>query len=83
MRATNNENFAFFTVAGRYIVPYIFGSAGKPETRGPLDSLLAHQALFDDEKFAFFGVSCDPKDAAEKRVVPRLPGIRYFWDLDG
>lgn len=83
VRATNNENFAFSTVAGRYIVLCIFGSAGKPETRGPLDSLLAHQALFDDKKFAFFGVSCDPKDEAEKRVVPRLPGIRYFWDLDG
>lgn len=82
-RSSNNENFAFSTVAGRYIVLCFFGSAGKPETRGPLDSLLAHQALYDDKKCAFFGVSCDPKDEAEKRVAGRVPGIRYFWDFDG
>jgi peroxiredoxin len=82
-RATNNDNFAFSTVAGRYLVLCLFGSASRPETKSPLDSLLAHSALFDDTKCAFFGVSCDPKDESEKRVVPRVPGIRYFWDFDG
>jgi peroxiredoxin len=81
-RASNNESFAFATVAGRYILLCFYGSAGKPETRGPLDSLLAHGALFDDQKCSFFGVSCDPKDESEKRVAPRNPGIRFFWDFD-
>jgi len=82
VRSTNNDNFAFATAAGRYLVLCFFGSAGKPETRAPLESLLARAALFDDKKCSFFGVSCDPKDESEQRVAGRIPGIRYFWDFD-
>ncbi len=83
VRATSSENFTFATVAGRYIVLCFFGSAGRDATRGPLESLLKHGALFDDVRTHLFGVSCDPKDESEKRVEPRIPGIRYFWDFNG
>jgi len=83
VRATSSENFTFATVAGRYIVLCFFGSAGRDATRGPLESLLKHAELFDDVRAHFFGVSCDPKDESEKRVEPRIPGIRYFWDFNG
>lgn len=39
--------------------------------------------LFDDDKFSFFGVSIDPQDETERRVVDRYPGYRIFWDFDG
>jgi peroxiredoxin/predicted 2-oxoglutarate/Fe(II)-dependent dioxygenase YbiX len=83
VRATSSENFTFATIAGRYIVLCFFGSAGRDATRGPLESLLKHAELFDDARAHFFGVSCDPKDESEKRVEPRIPGIRYFWDFNG
>lgn len=83
VRATSSENFTFATIAGRYIVLCFFGSAGSDATRGPLESLLKHGELFDDQRAHFFGVSCDPKDESEKRVEPRIPGIRYFWDFNG
>lgn len=82
-RSTSSDNFAFATVGGRYVVLCFFGSAGRPETREPLDSLLQHGALFDDARIHFFGVTCDPRDESEKRVEPRMPGIRYFWDFNG
>lgn len=82
-RSTSSDNFSFASIAGRYIVLCFFGSAGREETRAPLDSLLKHGDLFDDAKAHFFGVSCDPRDESEKRVEARLPGIRYFWDFNG
>jgi hypothetical protein len=39
--------------------------------------------LFDDKHASFFGVSIDPADEANKRVVGRVPGYRLFWDFDG
>jgi predicted 2-oxoglutarate/Fe(II)-dependent dioxygenase YbiX len=38
--------------------------------------------MFDDQRFAFFGVSLDPQDEAENRVQQSMPGIRFFWDFD-
>src|SRR6185436_9956545 len=43
----------------------------------------ARRDLFDDENAAFFGISVDPSDAAEKRIRRQLPGIRFFLDYDG
>ena len=38
--------------------------------------------LFDDDNAAFFGITVDPADAAEKRIRKRIPGIRFFLDYD-
>lgn len=79
-RTTSNPDFVFDSVAGRYIVLGLYGSAGNETGRQALGLLQAHRALFDDDKIAFFGVSLDPAD--EGRVKDSLPGIRHFWDFD-
>jgi peroxiredoxin/predicted 2-oxoglutarate/Fe(II)-dependent dioxygenase YbiX len=82
-RATSNDQYHFSMAAGRYIVLCFLGSSGSPAAQSALPALAANRALFDDEKLSFFGVTMDPRDEAEKRLVPSLPGIRYFWDFDG
>jgi predicted 2-oxoglutarate/Fe(II)-dependent dioxygenase YbiX/peroxiredoxin len=82
-RSTSNEKYVFDTAAGRYLVLCLFGSAGEATGRKMLSLLDTHRALFDDERFAFFGVSHDPRDESFGRVQESLPGVRYFWDVDG
>lgn len=82
-RSTSNPRFAFDTVAGRYIVMCLHGSAGDAGGQAMIKAITDNRALFDDEKLCVFGVSVDPKDEADKRVEEMLPGIRYFWDFDG
>lgn len=81
--STNNANFYFDSVAGRYLVLSFLGSAGNPEigkvaafVSGPL------RGYFDDDKVSFFGVSIDPADRELARLQQRVPGIRYFWDFE-
>lgn len=81
-RSPSRADYHFDTVAGRYVVLCFFGSAGQPEVRRMLDTLWARQDLFDDRQCAFFGVSGDPDDEAQARVVQKTPGFRLFWDFD-
>ena len=78
--ASNNPNFAFSTVAGRFVVLTFFGSAADPVAARLLEIVVDKRAIFDDANLAFFGVSHDPGDT--ERVVPQLVGVRYFWDFD-
>ncbi len=80
---SGNPNFAFDTVAGRYIVLLFFGSAGQDDARNALKLVEERVALFDDNKAAFFGVTIDPEDAAQERIRSVIPGRRYFLDYDG
>ncbi len=82
-RASVNPDYAFDSAAGRYLVLCFFLSAGNPRARAALEAAWSRRSLFDDEKAAFFGVSIDPADEAQKRVATMLPGYRYFWDSDG
>ncbi len=82
-RSTSNADYALDTAAGRYMVLCFFGSAGHARSRAALEVVRANQALFDDQKLAFFGISVDPRDESEGRVREQLPGLRYFWDFDG
>jgi peroxiredoxin/predicted 2-oxoglutarate/Fe(II)-dependent dioxygenase YbiX len=82
-RTLSNPRYAFDTAAGRHLVLFFFGSAARPEAQRALAAFHALDTLFDDHHAAFFGVSNDPRDAEEKRVRPRVPGIRYLWDFDG
>lgn len=78
-----NPDFKFHSVGGRYVVLCFFGSAGEPAARARLQAVLAHAALFDDQRMAFFGVSADPADRDEGRVREAKAGVHYFFDLDG
>ncbi|MBM6593522.1 2OG-Fe(II) oxygenase [Microvirga pudoricolor] len=81
---TSNPNFAFDTVAGRYIVLCFYGTASDEPGRAALEAIQAGQgSLFDDDKLALFGISFDPADQSEGRAREMLPGIRHFWDFDG
>ena len=82
-RALNGkERYAFESVAGRWIVLFLGGSIGRPAQRRALTHAARHRHLFDDERAAFFGVTVDPSDEGEGRIVQHLPGIRWFLDYD-
>ena len=77
-----NDSYAFDTAAGRPILMLFFGSAAHEQVKAALALLQTQRALFDDERAAFFGITVDPKDAAENRIQRQLPGIRFFLDYD-
>lgn len=81
-RSAGNPRYEFNTVAGRAIVLCLFGSARQPGVLHLLTKFRARTDLFNDERAAFFGVSCDPTDEAEQRVNEQIPGFRQFWDTD-
>lgn len=81
-RASSNPRYHFDTVAGRYILMAFLGSSEQPAAMAALSLVHENHALFDDVRLAFFGVSVDPRDEQEGRLVQMLPGIRYFWDGD-
>ena len=77
-----NPNYSFDSAAGRPIVMVFLGSGRWAPAAAALDLLNKHQALFDDERASFFGVTIDPTDARENRIAQRIPGIRWFLDYD-
>ncbi len=81
-RSTSNPDYAFDSVAGRYIVLCFLGTVGQPGGAQRLALAEAQRTLFDDDHIAFFGVSADPQDEAQGRLRERLPGMRHFWDFD-
>lgn len=82
-RSTGAERYAFDTTAGRYIVLCFLMSAGHSSAKPALDAVARHRAMFDDVRACFFGVSIDPTDEKENRLVESIPGIRHFWDFEG
>ncbi len=81
-RSAGNPRYEFNTVAGRVIVLCFFGSARQPGVLELLQGFRGRPDLFNDDRAAFFGISCDPTDDAEKRVGEQIPGYRQFWDFD-
>lgn len=81
-RTSANPNFAFDTVAGRYLVLCLFGSAASASARTAIAGVRSRPDFFNDDTACFFGVSTDPADERESRVADRYPGYRYFWDFD-
>lgn len=59
-----------------------FGTAAHPDAARAIAKALDHEALFDDERAAFFGISIDPADVREDRIRPRNSGVRFFLDPD-
>ena len=82
-RSTSNERYHFDTAAGRWIVLCFFATANEPTSRAALRAADELRERFDDAFASFFGISVDPADEAQRRVVQKLPGIRFIWDFDG
>lgn len=80
--ATCHTNFDFSSLGGRYILLGFFGSASDATARKQLETLEARSEVFDDRNVCFFGVSADPTDKSENRLVEAVPGRRHFWDFD-
>ena len=79
----SNPRFNFDTIAGRFAFVSLFGRARSAEGKAVLDFVARHRDRFDDLNLAFFGVTGDPTDFAENRLVEQVPGIRWFNDTDG
>jgi predicted 2-oxoglutarate/Fe(II)-dependent dioxygenase YbiX/peroxiredoxin len=80
--SNGNPAYDFASVAGRYIVLGLLGSARQEVVRRALAAVLAERHLFDDERASLFGVSADPHDETSGVLREALPGIRFFWDRD-
>lgn len=76
-------DFKLDTLAGRYVVVTFFLSAAWPMGRRIVDAFMAARARFDDDLVAWAGVSIDPDDDRQHRVLEALPGMRPLWDFDG
>ena len=81
-RSSTRADFALDVIAGRYIVLCFFATA---DARGKsaVAAAFTERNLFDDMNASFFGVSIDPADEGQRRVVGRPQGFRFFWDFDG
>jgi len=77
-----NPNYAFNSVAGRYVVLGFLGSMGRHEIQDAWRKLIVERQLFNDQRIALFGISVDPEDQAQSRIMDDLPGIRFFLDFD-
>ncbi|WP_397421979.1 2OG-Fe(II) oxygenase [Phenylobacterium sp.] len=75
----SNPGFVFDTAAGRYVL-LMFLPAMPEQRLAALQTMAAHQALFDDETASAFVILRDP-DAA--RGLRDTRGLRWMHDLDG
>jgi predicted 2-oxoglutarate/Fe(II)-dependent dioxygenase YbiX/peroxiredoxin len=80
-RTDVNDNFAFSSMGGRWVVLLFFGSLEDPVGRAA-DAVLRRSGVFDDRKASYFGVSNDPDDRAKRGLQSLTRGYRYFYDDD-
>jgi peroxiredoxin/predicted 2-oxoglutarate/Fe(II)-dependent dioxygenase YbiX len=81
-RCQGLPNFAFDTLAGRYVVLCFYLTAADPQGKSAIDAMQRNRAMFDDDHASFFGISLDPQDEAQARVTDSMPGVRFVWDFD-
>ncbi len=82
--ASNNNQFHFDSIAGRYVVMSFLGSTRIAANLERLQQTLTlNRQLFNDSKICFFGISIDPSDHSNGKLQQEIPGIRYFWDFQG
>lgn len=81
-RTLGHPKFVFDTVAGRYIVLCFFLSAQDESSVPVLNFVRENERLFDDKRVSFFGVTADERDCGSQEIMEKMPGIRFFVDLD-
>jgi peroxiredoxin len=74
--------YSLDVAAGRWIVLMIFGTVAEPASHEALLAALSRGQMFNGLDAAFFGVSVDPADKAQRGLMNVEPGIRFFWDFD-
>ncbi len=75
-------DYAFDLAGGRAVLMCFFGTTRHLPAQAALDELQRRRELFDDRSACFYGVTVDPGDSEQGRIVPQLPGIRFFLDHD-
>lgn len=80
--STSNPRYAFHTAAGRFVVLCFLRTAGDEQGQAAMQAVSDNRRLFDDDRISLFGVTVDPADRAQGRVLENLPGIRFFYDFD-
>jgi predicted 2-oxoglutarate/Fe(II)-dependent dioxygenase YbiX/peroxiredoxin len=77
-----SSDFAFHSVAGRYVVLCFLGAATSVLADGFQEAVRRHRALFDGTSVCLFCVSTDPEDQQPGRLPDSGPGIIHLWDVD-
>ncbi len=78
-----NNDFAFSTVGGRWIVLLFFGSLTDPLGHAADQAIRRSSIVFNDTDACNFGVSNDPDDRRLRGLKSSTSGRRYFYDNDG
>lgn len=79
---TTNPRYVFSSAAGRWLLLCFLGSGASQPAMAALDLLRRHRSRFDVDRLVFFGISVDPRDRRESRLLDDLPVIRFVWDED-
>ncbi len=74
--------YSIQVAAGRWLVLLVFGTLGYEPSAQAHEAAMARRDLFNDADAAFFGVSVDPNDQAQRGLANAAVGVRYFWDFD-
>ena len=77
-----NDRYSLEVAAGRWIVLMFFGTLSAEASCRALDLAFAKRTLFDDWAAAFYGVSVDRADKAQRALANAEPGVRFFWDFE-
>ena len=72
----------FDELAGRHIVLFFFGSAGRRDVAEALAEFERQAESFDGEHATFIGISNDPDDRELGRLGEPPSGQRYLYDFD-
>ena len=81
-RNSSGERYNLDLAAGRSLALCFFHAATTPHAAAVLAAVKQRRDLFNDLHAAFFGVTTDREDEAQKRLASILPGYRFFWDYD-
>jgi peroxiredoxin len=81
-RNSSGERYNLDVAAGRTLVLCFFRGSTTPHATAVLAAVKQRRDLFNDIHAAFFGVTTDREDEAQKRLVSIVPGYRFFWDYD-
>lgn len=81
-RNSSGERYHLDIAAGRALVLCFFGSSTTQHGAAVLAAVRERRDLFNDVQAAFFGVTNDREDEAQKRLFTVAPGYRFFWDYD-
>ncbi|MGF1626557.1 MAG: 2OG-Fe(II) oxygenase family protein [Alphaproteobacteria bacterium] len=79
-RAPINPQFAFSSLAGRFVALTFFGGSDVPMGRAFLEAVAAAAIAWDDAQLVSFGVSADEADLDSPMVRRAFPHNRVFHD---